>query len=203
MDGLPTVHEQIVEGDIPQAPRAFQAREYLLEHLHTQVSAAGTAIVFAVTGAPGVGKTTLAASYAWACQHAGWPLIAWIAAETESQIVAGLDALAYRLGIRSRDDDAGTAARKAKAWLASSRQPGLLVFDNANDVELVRRWSPATGATRLVVTSRNRAFGHHYAPIEVDVFNAREALAFLSDRRAGTPAAGAGSGCLRHRSSAY
>jgi hypothetical protein len=41
-----------------------------------------------------VGKTMLAASYAWACQAARWPVVAWIAAETTEQIHIGLAALA-------------------------------------------------------------------------------------------------------------
>ncbi|MFC7650369.1 hypothetical protein ACFQX6_66060 [Streptosporangium lutulentum] len=134
----------------------------MVRQLDEQVAQQGAAVVCALTGTPGVGKTLLAASYAWACQAAGWPLVAWIAAETEDQILAGLDALAARLGVRSADDDAVVAAGRAKAWLAGADRPCLVVFDNAAQVEVVRRWCPATGATRVVITSRNRAFHRHY-----------------------------------------
>jgi len=64
-----------VEGDIPQRPPGFQPREELLHQLNDRLggetSAGGAVVICAVGGTPGVGKTMLAASYAWACQAAG------------------------------------------------------------------------------------------------------------------------------------
>ncbi|MFC4117340.1 hypothetical protein [Nonomuraea zeae] len=65
----------------------------------------GAVVIWALAGAPGVGKTLLAACYAWASQAARWPVVAWIAAETPDQILAGLAAPAERLGERRPDDD--------------------------------------------------------------------------------------------------
>ncbi|QYC41679.1 Tetratricopeptide repeat protein [Nonomuraea coxensis DSM 45129] len=184
---------QIVEGDIPQRPPGFQPREPLLRQLAellggpapdhgAQDAGGGAAVICAVAGRPGVGKTLLAASYAWACQAARWPVVAWIAAETTDQILSGLAALAERLGERRSDEDAATAARRAKAWLAATSRPALLVFDNATDVNALRAWCPATGATRVVITTRNRAFARAYAPLEVEVFTSEQAEAFLQRR---------------------
>ncbi|WP_283136703.1 tetratricopeptide repeat protein [Rhizohabitans arisaemae] len=178
----PVSAEQIVEGDIPAQPPGFQLRERLLQDLHAQVGAAGAAVVSAVTGTPGVGKTMLAASYAWACQAAGWPVVAWISAETPDQIVTGLAGLAHRLGLRDADDDAATAARKAKAWLSARSTdglPGLVVFDNAAQVTPVAAWCPATGSVRVLITSRNREFRQRYAAVEVTVFTPEQAIALL------------------------
>ncbi|MEU6786673.1 tetratricopeptide repeat protein, partial [Nonomuraea angiospora] len=185
---------QIVEGDIPQCPPGFQPREQLLQRLADLLGDAapgrsgqedghgGAVVICALGGTPGVGKTMLAASYAWACQAARWPVVAWIAAETTDQILPGLAALAERLGQRHADDDAATAARRAKAWLAATTRPALLVFDNATDVTTVRRWCPATGSTRVVITTRNRAFLRVYEPVEVEVFTPAQAIAFLQQR---------------------
>ncbi|MEV4398781.1 tetratricopeptide repeat protein [Nonomuraea sp. NPDC049607] len=183
---------QIVEGDIPQCPPGFQVRPRLRRRLADllgepeqdgQGSGDGGAVVIcALAGTPGVGKTLLAASYAWACQAARWPVIAWIAAESTDQIVTGLAALAERLGQRLPDDDATTAATRARSWLAATTRPALLVFDNATDVAVVRRWCPATGATRALVTTRNRAFLRSYQPLEVDGFTPDQAQAFLHRR---------------------
>ncbi|MFI7134138.1 NB-ARC domain-containing protein [Nonomuraea sp. NPDC050153] len=139
-------------------------------------------MICAMAGTPGVGKTLLAASYAWACQAERWPVVAWVAAETADQIVTGLAALAERLGQRQADDDAAAAAARAKAWLAATTRPALLVFDNATDVVEVRRWCPTTGATRVVITTRNRAFLLAYQPLDVDVFTPEQAAAFLYRR---------------------
>ncbi|WP_182885769.1 tetratricopeptide repeat-containing protein [Microbispora sp. H10885] len=184
---------QIVEGDIPQRPPGFQPREQLLRRLavllddgpsakHADAGNGGAVAICAVAGTPGVGKTMLAASYAWACQAAGWPVVAWIAAESTDQIVTGLAALAERLGQRRPDDDAATAAARARSWLAATTRPALLVFDNAADVAVVRRWCPATGATRALITTRNRAFLRSYQPLEVGVFTLDQAQAFLHRR---------------------
>ncbi|MGW5155597.1 FxSxx-COOH system tetratricopeptide repeat protein [Nonomuraea wenchangensis] len=193
---------QIVEGDIPQRPPGFQPRESLLRQLAELLgdpaadggeedAGGGAAVICAVAGTPGVGKTMLAASYAWACQAARWPVVAWIAAETTDQILTGLAALAERLGVRRPDEDAAAAARRAKAWLAATARPALLVFDNATDVNALRAWCPATGATRVVITTRNRAFARAYAPLEVEVFTAEQAEAFLQRRTRLTDPGGA------------
>ncbi|WP_066376253.1 tetratricopeptide repeat protein [Herbidospora mongoliensis] len=139
-------------------------------------------MVDAVTGTPGVGKSLLAASYAWACQQAGWPVIAWITAETEEQIVTGLASLARRLDLIVPDEDAYAAAVRAREWLSAARQPVLLVFDNAAAVEQVRRWCPATGAARILITTRNRAFHTRYEAVDVGVFTPGEAVTFLHQR---------------------
>ncbi|MFE0147890.1 NB-ARC domain-containing protein [Nonomuraea sp. NPDC059007] len=196
---------QIVEGDIPQRPPGFQPRVHLLQQVagplgdqapgHTGDdvgTGGGAAVICAVGGTPGVGKTMLAASYAWACQAARWPVVAWIPAETIEQVHTGLAALAQRLGERHTDDDA--AAARAKAWLAATERPALVVFDNASEVETVRRWCPATGATRVLITTRNRALMRQFEPVEVEVFTPEQAADFLH-RRTGmddTGAAGAG-----------
>ncbi|MGW2155805.1 tetratricopeptide repeat protein [Nonomuraea sp. NPDC001699] len=183
---------QIVEGDIPQCPPGFQPREQLLQRVAGLLGdpapgqsgqvAGGAAVICAMAGTPGVGKTMLAASYAWACQAARWPVIAWIAAETTDQLLTGLAALAERLGERKADDDATAAAERAKNWLAATARPALLVFDNATDAAAVRRWCPATGATRVLITTRNRAFLRLFQPVEVEVFTTAQAHAFLRRR---------------------
>ncbi|MFI6906183.1 tetratricopeptide repeat protein [Nonomuraea sp. NPDC050394] len=186
---------QIVEGDIPQCPPGFQPRTHLLQqvagvlgdqatgHTDTEVgTGGGAAVICAVGGTPGVGKTMLAASYAWACQAERWPVVAWIPAEAAEQIHTGLAGLAERLGERHADDDAVTAAARAKAWLAATDRPALVVFDNASEVETVRRWCPATGAARVLVTTRNRAFLRLFEPVEVEVFTPDQAAAFLHRR---------------------
>ncbi|MFI7708527.1 tetratricopeptide repeat protein [Nonomuraea sp. NPDC049480] len=194
--------DPIVEGDVPQRPSDFQPRPELLQQLASLLGdqaagqcrggeSGGAVAVCALGGTPGVGKTLLAASYAWACQAARWQVVAWIAAETTEQIMAGMAALADRLGERRPDDDVVAAAARAKAWLAATNRPALLVFDNATDVALVRSWCPATGATRVIITTRNRSFLRAYAPLDVGVFTPAEASAFLHRRTGLTDPAGA------------
>ncbi|GLX92948.1 tetratricopeptide repeat protein [Herbidospora sp. NBRC 101105] len=177
---------QIVEGDIPRRPPAFQPRPGLLDALKAQVRQEGAAVIDAVTGTPGVGKSILAASYAWACQQAGWPLIVWINAQHPDQILTGLAGLARRLKLHDPDDDARTAALKARDWLAAADQPGLLVFDNATAVDDVRPWCPATGEVQILITTRNRAFHTLFTAIDVGVFPPEQSVALLHQRTGDT-----------------
>ncbi|MEU4835240.1 tetratricopeptide repeat protein [Streptosporangium sp. NPDC023615] len=178
----------IVEGDLPRRPRAFQPRPDLLEALRARMREQGAAViegaavVDAVTGTPGVGKSLLAASYAWDRRHAGWPLIVWITAQTHDQILTGLAGLARRLNLLSSDDDTHTAAVKARDWLAATDQPGLLVFDNATEVDDVEPWCPATGTVQILITTRNRAFHDLFEPVDVGVFDPEQSVACLHQR---------------------
>ncbi|MFI6513822.1 FxSxx-COOH system tetratricopeptide repeat protein [Streptosporangium sp. NPDC050855] len=178
----------IVEGDLPRRPRAFQPRPGLLEALRARMReqgaavVEGAAVVDAVTGTPGVGKSLLAASYAWDRRHAGWPLIVWITAQTHDQILTGLAGLARRLNLLSADDDTHTAAVKARDWLAATDRPGLLVFDNATEVDDVEPWCPATGTVQILITTRNRAFHDLFEPVDVGVFDPEQSVACLHQR---------------------
>lgn len=82
-------------GDVPQRPPAFQPRTDLFEQI---AAAERVAVVQALTGARGVGKTQLAAEYAQRCIANDWQLVAWIPAEEPGQALTRLTELAEKLG---------------------------------------------------------------------------------------------------------
>ncbi|MEV8633803.1 tetratricopeptide repeat protein, partial [Streptosporangium sp. NPDC051023] len=173
---------QVVSADIPREPKAFQPRPELMEALRQAAQSGQAAVICALTGARGVGKTQIAAAYARHCARQGWPLVAWVHAETGDQLVAGLDAVAADLGITVPGEDAAAGARRLKKWLTGQSERCLIVLDNLSDADLVAPWLPPLGTVQVVISSNYRSVELLGTAVRVDVFTDAEALAFLRER---------------------
>ncbi|MEU7875163.1 FxSxx-COOH system tetratricopeptide repeat protein [Dactylosporangium sp. NPDC049140] len=174
--------EQLVVGDVPGQAVGWQDRVDLLDRLTTMSGPGQTTVVCALTGQRGIGKTQLAAAYARACKARLWPVIVWAVAETEAGIIAGLDALAGVAGLRQADTDPADAARAALGWLRAHRGPCLLVYDNAVDPGLIRRYTPSVGAVHTLVTTTRGDFDALGVQLMVRPFTADEASTYLQTR---------------------
>ncbi|WP_330272704.1 tetratricopeptide repeat protein [Lentzea sp. NBC_00516] len=132
-----------------------------------------------VTGQRGVGKTQLAAAHARQRVSDGW-LVAWIGAETSSQITAGMVELADRLGLYRPEDSAEIAAARVRNHLQTRSGNALLVFDNVVSLDAVRPHLPSVGACQVLITStvRGSQIGRE---VPVDVFAPEEASRFLRE----------------------
>jgi tetratricopeptide (TPR) repeat protein len=182
--------DQVVVGNIPQPPPGFRPPTDLLTDLDR--ADAGVSVAHAVAGMPGVGKTQLAAAYARARLAAGWRLVAWVDAEDSGSLLSGLAAVADAAGLS--DDGSGRDPAAAGALvrhrLEADGDRCLLVFDNASDPEALRPFLPVGGAARVLVTTTREPEVNLGTSVQVDVFGADEALAFLGERT-GLDAAGA------------
>ncbi len=167
-------------GEIPNESQGFQPRDYLLEPLRSVGSAQGTAVVRALVGPRGVGKTQLAAAYARECLVQRWPVVAWIALEDPGQLVAGLAELGERLGLRGADDDAEATARAVRMWLQDDPGLNLVVIDSVENVDEVAPWLPAGGTARIVITTTSQAVANLAEALSVDVFSIEESVAYLA-----------------------
>jgi tetratricopeptide (TPR) repeat protein len=175
-------NDQVVVGNIPQRPPGFQSRLYLLG----QVDRAGLegSVVQVVTGRRGVGKTQLAAEYAQAKLAAGWRLVAWINASGIGSLEAGLAAVADAAGLRRSGSPYGVAdaGRMVRHLLEADGDRRLLVFDDAEDPDMLRPFVPVSGAAQVLITSTRQSVENLGASIPVNVFSADEALALLEER---------------------
>jgi hypothetical protein len=171
---------QVVVGEIPREPAAFVARVMM-----SRLAAAGggrVAVVCAVTGLRGVGKTQVAAAYARARVGEGWGLVGWVNAETRDVLLDGLKRVAEGLGVADPEGDSLESARRLRACLQTRAGEGLLVFDNATDPDGLRPFLPATGGTQVVVTTTDRAFAGLGQPVDVSAFTRPQSAGYLRER---------------------
>jgi len=131
-----------------------------------------------VTGAPGVGKTTLVAEV---CRRlaAESTVVWWVRASSAQMIVTDL----ADLGEELRLDSGGTAeeqARVALSYLEHSEQRWLLAFDDVSDFSALDRWLPGPSAFGTsVVTSREHRSSGFGRSIALESLNDDDSVRFL------------------------
>jgi hypothetical protein len=172
---------QVVVGEIPREPPEF-VRRVVLDELAAVARQGQVAVVCAVTGLRGVGKTQLAAVYARDRIAAGCGLVGWVNAESADSLLADLERVARAVGVDDPEGDSGESAARLREHLDTRPGESLLVFDNASDPDRLRRFLPATGGTVVVITSVDRAFVELGTPVEVPVFRRQESVTYLAAR---------------------
>jgi DNA-binding SARP family transcriptional activator/Tfp pilus assembly protein PilF len=161
--------QPLVPRELPAPVPQFVGRAAELADLTRMLDRAGTqrprtAVISAISGMGGVGKTALATH--WAHQVAGrFPdgqLHVNLRGYDPGQPMAAADALARflrSLGVAEQDIPAETGERAARyrSLLASRRM--LIMIDNAMDAEQVRPLLPGSPSCAAIVTSRDTLAG--------------------------------------------
>jgi uncharacterized protein (DUF2267 family) len=152
-----------------------QLRQQLLEKGSSALLAAAT-----VQGMGGVGKTQLALKYGLQFQdeYAG---VWWLQAETASLLEQECTLFCHKQGLPLVPGESASAAMCT--WL-NGQTGWLLVYDNVDDVKLLRARLPKAGRHHVLITSRLRAGWAGMARVELDVWQDEQALQFLLPRLA-------------------
>ena len=144
-------------------------------------SAVGGPVV--VCGMRGVGKSQLAAAYARECEQAGWPLVAWMDASTREALVAGLAELAVEMGIDDGKGDPDAAACRCVTRLNSGEGDRLIVFDNVEDFDDLKKLIPHGQGLRVLVTTTVASPGDSAGRlIAVGTFTRPQSVDFIRER---------------------
>jgi len=166
-------------GNVPARNPGFTGRAELLTALEEALASREQAVVQALRGMGGVGKTQLAIEYAH--RHAAaYDLVWWINTEQPGLISEQFAALGAALGCVG--PGAGVdEVRLAVLAALRERDRWLLVFDNAEDPADVARWLPG-GTGHVLITSRRGGWDELALPVEVDVLARAESVALLRRR---------------------
>ncbi len=171
----------------------FQGRDDVLDSLRESLTRDGSAAVGqAISGLGGIGKTQTALEYAWRHRD-DYRAVLWVRAETREELRSNWVDLARRLDLEeqhAKDDEVAVAA--VLAWL-ENEDGWLLVFDNADDPDLLLPYLPPSRRGHVLVTSR-ASRGHLVsrlrldAPLELEVLEPDAARDFLLKRTRRTEA---------------
>ncbi|BBA99088.1 putative ATP/GTP binding protein [Actinacidiphila reveromycinica] len=161
---------------IPPRNRNFTGREDLLDRLDAHLRGGRRAVVQALRGWGGVGKTQIAVEFAHR-HRAAYRLVWWLDAERVDLIGEQYAELAVNLDLVDRGGDTPAAVRAVQSHLQSTAD-WLIVVDNAESPHETAPWLPQ-GEGHVIITSRHQRWGELALPLDVDVLRRAESVALL------------------------
>lgn len=134
--------------------------------------------LFALCGMGGIGKTDLAVEYAHS-RRASFDAVFWLEAGGKSQLASDFGLIATQLGLQTEEesDSLESNIEIAKAWLVGppkGRRPlvnrrqeqkgprWMLIFDNADNLDIISPYVPSSGNGVMLVTSRDPFAKDHF-----------------------------------------
>jgi tetratricopeptide (TPR) repeat protein len=166
--------------------RFFTGREEILRALHdalVKTSAIALTQTQAISGLGGIGKTQTALEYAYRFAD-NYKATFWVRADSHLSLSTGFVEIARLLELPEKDaQNPDDTARAVLRWLESN-DAWLLIFDNADQPEILKAFRPRNPKGHTLLTSRAQVFDTLgiARPVEMEAMQPGEALAFLFSR---------------------
>lgn len=170
--------------NVPHFPNVnFTGREALLVELDVALnSESRAALIQAIHGLGGVGKTQIAVHYAY--QHADeYRIVWWLRAEKRETLIADYARLAEELGLKTSEISSQEALAEIVRRTLEQSTGWLLIFDNVRAPKDILSFIPRGSTGHTLITSRNPNWkAHATAPIHVPLLPRNKSVEFLLKR---------------------
>ena len=162
----------------------FTGREDILEKLHTLLTTGQTAALTqpqAISGLGGIGKTQIAIEYTYR-YHTDYMAVFWVKADLREVLISDFVSIADLLNLPEKNEqDQSRVVNAVKRWLQSNTG-WLLIFDNADDLAMVKDFIPSAGTGHMLLTTRAQAMSRLAQRIELEKMEIEEGALFLLRR---------------------
>lgn len=164
---------------IPHHPNLFfTGRANVLQQIHDTFLAQQTGLALrrplALSGLGGIGKSQVAAEYAYRCRHHFYEdtfpahTILWAHASSRQALLADVAAIAQILDLDGKDEaDKKQLVGAFKQWLTKLTH-WLLIFDDVEDFDLLKDILPDEIKGRVLLTTQSQATGTFAQGIPVE-----------------------------------
>lgn len=162
--------------NVPRRHNAFfTGRESVIEHLSDAFNVENTASMIspqAITGLGGMGKTQVAAEYAYRFREA-YQAVLWVRADTRENLLADFRTIADMLKRPQKLlRDPKSLIQTMHEWFRG-QSDWLLIFDNADNPDLANPFFPDSGRGHILATTRAGAVvewaqPYHLEKLEID-----------------------------------
>ncbi|MEZ5930603.1 MAG: FxSxx-COOH system tetratricopeptide repeat protein [Alphaproteobacteria bacterium] len=157
----------------------FTGRAEILEQLGERLQSGGpAALVQAIAGLGGVGKTQIAIEYAYRHRE-NYDVVWWVHAEEPTTLAKDYADLTKAIDHPAKDlEDQKVVVDAVRRWL-NEHDGWLLVFDNADDRKTIEPYLPPNGRGQVIITSRNQLWGGLADTLPIDTMAKDEAVDLL------------------------
>ncbi len=169
----------------PSLGRLFKGRDSWLGRIREEVRAPGNSDATRVVlhGMGGLGKTQLAAEYAYACSHEHNALL-MVSAESETAWESSLADLCGVLNLpQAAAENPETRIKAALEWMCKQENRGwLLIIDNVDSPEMFARVVEQARSMHrgtLIMTSRLSRWPQGFVDLELDLLEHEAAVDYL------------------------